>query len=54
MSYGFVVKALDVVPIEFSEQFDIPRAPVIYRMCETEEKVAKYFIETKVNISKKN
>jgi len=35
MSYGFVVKPSDDVPLELIEQFYIPTAPVIYRGSES-------------------
>lgn len=53
MSYGVYVKASNDVPIELLKQFEIPRSPIIFRGCETREEVAKYFVETVVEIAKK-
>ena len=53
MSYGFVVKASDDVPLELLEQYNIPQTPIIFRGCETEEEVAKYFVEAIVEVTRR-
>lgn len=53
MSYGFVVKAADHVPIELLERFEIPRVPVIYRGSATEDDVAKHFVLSVVGVAGK-
>jgi len=53
MSYGFMVKASDVVFIKLLNKFNIPRTPAIFRGCETEDEVAKHFVETIVEVSRK-
>lgn len=52
MSYGFMVKALDD-PVEWLEQFNIPRTPIIFRGYETLEKVTKYFVKKIIDVSRK-
>lgn len=44
------MKTSDDVPIELLEKFKILLSPIIFRGCKTREEVAKYFIETVMNI----
>ncbi|XP_022173276.1 uncharacterized protein LOC111035801 [Myzus persicae] len=53
MSYGFVVKAKDDVPIELLETFGIPTTPVIFRGSEHNQEVAKHFVLSIVEIAEK-
>jgi len=53
MSYGFIVKAAENVPLELLKQFDIPTDPIIYRGSKSKQDVAKHFIESVVSVSKK-
>ncbi|KAL4127493.1 hypothetical protein QTP88_011660 [Uroleucon formosanum] len=53
MSYGFVVKTSEEVPLELIEKFNIPTAPVIYRGSESREDVARHFLENIVDVSRK-
>jgi len=43
MSYGFLVKASDDVPVELLEEYEIPMGPVIYRGGESQQDVASIF-----------
>ncbi|KAL4142076.1 hypothetical protein QTP88_004604 [Uroleucon formosanum] len=51
MSYGFLVKALDDVPLELLERYNIPQTPVIFRGSESENTVAKNFVSALVTIA---
>jgi len=53
MSYGFLVKANEDVPVELLEQFKIPLSPIIFRGDENNEEVAKNFLESIVDVAKK-
>jgi hypothetical protein len=53
MSYGYHVVAAEGVPIELFDQFDIPRAPVIFRGSATEDDVAKRFVRDVLNVADK-
>jgi len=53
MIYGFLVKASNEVPIELLETFNIPQLPIIFRGSETMDEVAKYFIKSVVEVSRK-
>ncbi|KAL4132169.1 hypothetical protein QTP88_009376 [Uroleucon formosanum] len=53
MSYGVNVKAADNIPIELLNKFKIPTSVIIYRGSETRAEVAKHFVETVVEISRK-
>jgi hypothetical protein len=53
MSYGFLVKASDDVPLELLEQFDIPRTPIIFRGSEGTDEVAKAFVLAVLDIADK-
>lgn len=53
MSYGFLVKANDDIPLELIEQFNIPTSPVIYRGNKNNEDVPKYFVDSIVEITEK-
>jgi len=53
MSYGFVVKTSEEVPLELIEKFNIPTAPVIYRGSESREDVARHFLENIVDVGRK-
>jgi len=44
MSYGFLVKAADNVPIELLEEFGIPTQPIIFRGSEESDNVAQSFV----------
>ncbi|KAE9523180.1 hypothetical protein AGLY_016413 [Aphis glycines] len=45
MSYGFVVKVSDDVPLDLVNAFNIPTSPVIHRGNIGEQDVAKHFVE---------
>ncbi|KAL4123335.1 hypothetical protein QTP88_015532 [Uroleucon formosanum] len=53
MSYGFLVKASEDVPLELIERFNIPSAPVIYRGSNSREDVARHFLENIVDVGHK-
>jgi len=53
MSYGFVIKANENVPVDLLEKFNIPTTPIICRGSETNQDVAKYFVEQIVEIAEK-
>ncbi|XP_060881669.1 uncharacterized protein LOC132953153 [Metopolophium dirhodum] len=53
MSYGYMVKANDEIPVELLEKFGIPTSPVIYRGNENNKDVAKHFVDSIVEIAKK-
>ena len=53
MSYGFLVKASENVPIELLTQFNIPIGPVIYRGSESRQDVAKHFIHNITDVAEK-
>ncbi|XP_060866280.1 uncharacterized protein LOC132942013 [Metopolophium dirhodum] len=53
MSYGFLVKASENVPIELLTQFNIPIGPVIYRGSESRQDVAKHFIYNITDVAEK-
>jgi len=53
MSYGFVVKASDDVPLELLTEHGITTDPVIYRGSEDRPDVASHFVEAIVEISRK-
>jgi len=45
MSYGFIVKASDDVPVELSDKFNISTTQVIYRGIESRQDVSKHFVQ---------
>ncbi|KAF0718013.1 Uncharacterized protein FWK35_00026474 [Aphis craccivora] len=51
MSYGFLVKASDDVPVTLLEEYEKPTEPVIYRGSEIQTDVTKHFIETVTEIA---
>ncbi|KAE9521340.1 hypothetical protein AGLY_018262 [Aphis glycines] len=53
MSYGFVVKVSDDVPLDLVNAFNIPTSPVIHRGNIGEQDVAKHFVESIVEVSRK-
>ncbi|XP_060844037.1 uncharacterized protein LOC132924001, partial [Rhopalosiphum padi] len=53
MSYGFLVKASEEVPLELIQQFNIPTAPVVYRGSDSREDVARHFLENIVDVGRK-
>lgn len=53
MSYGVYVKATENVPSELLEEHDIPTSVIIHRGSETHTEVAKHFVETVVDLSRK-
>ncbi|KAL4123057.1 hypothetical protein QTP88_015289 [Uroleucon formosanum] len=53
MSYGFIVKASDDVPLELLTEHGITTDPVIYRGSEDRPDVATHFVEAIVEISRK-
>eukprot|EP00102_Acyrthosiphon_pisum_P027465 XP_016664675.1 PREDICTED: uncharacterized protein LOC107885527 [Acyrthosiphon pisum] len=53
MSYGYHVVAAEGVPTELFDQFDIPRAPVIFRGSATEDDVAKRFVRDVLGVADK-
>ncbi|XP_025199346.1 uncharacterized protein LOC112597488 [Melanaphis sacchari] len=53
MSYGFIVKANEDIPVELLEKFRIPISPIIYRGNENNKDVAEHFINSIVEIAKK-
>jgi len=50
MSYGFIVKASENVPLELLKQYEMPTEPVIYRGSKSKPDVAKHFIESVVDV----
>lgn len=50
---GLLVKAANDVPSELLEEYGIPVDPIIYRGSEDETVVAKHFVETIRDISKR-
>ncbi|KAE9538442.1 hypothetical protein AGLY_005541 [Aphis glycines] len=53
MSYGYLVVAAEGVPTNLFEQFDIPRAPVIFRGSATEDDVAARFVRAVIDVADK-
>jgi len=53
MSYGVYVKAAENVPSELLEKHGIPTSVIIHRGSETHTEVAKHFVETVVDLSRK-
>ncbi|XP_025192669.1 uncharacterized protein LOC112592729, partial [Melanaphis sacchari] len=53
MSYGFIVKANEDIPVELLEKFRIPISPIIYRGNENNKDVAEHFINSIVEIAEK-
>ncbi|XP_060859702.1 uncharacterized protein LOC132936907 [Metopolophium dirhodum] len=53
MSYGFLVKASDDVPVSLLEEYEIPSGPVIYRGSEDRTDVARHFVESIVEVAHK-
>jgi hypothetical protein len=53
MSYGFLVKASDNVPAALLEEYEIPAGPVIYRGDENRTDVARHFVESIVEVTRK-
>ncbi|XP_003243221.1 uncharacterized protein LOC100569006 [Acyrthosiphon pisum] len=53
MSYAYHVVAAEGVPTELFDQFDIPRAPVIFRGSATEDDVAKRFVRDVLGVADK-
>jgi len=53
MSYGFIVKANDDIPIELLETFGIPTTLIIFRGSENKQEVAKHFLQIIVEIAEK-
>ncbi|KAL4097431.1 hypothetical protein QTP88_022213 [Uroleucon formosanum] len=51
MSYGFLVKTSDDVPLELLERYNIPQTPIIFRGSESENTVAKNFVSALVTIA---
>lgn len=50
ISYGFVVKASDDIPVELLEEYNIPTELSIYRGIEEEPEVAKRFMEAIIGL----
>jgi len=53
MSYGFLVVAAERVPTDLFDQYDIPRAPVIFRGSATDDDVAKRFVSDVLDVGEK-
>ncbi|KAL4153871.1 hypothetical protein QTP88_001704 [Uroleucon formosanum] len=53
MSYGIYVKTAENVPIELPEKYDIPTSVIIHRGSEAHTEVAKHFVKTVVDLSRK-
>jgi len=53
MSFGFVVKPREDVPLELLERFNIPLAPVVYRGSEGAQDVARHFVNEIVDVGSK-
>jgi hypothetical protein len=53
MSYSLYVKTTDDVSTELLNEFEIEHMLILDRGCETREEVAKYFVETVVDLSRK-
>ncbi|KAF0756711.1 Uncharacterized protein FWK35_00034723, partial [Aphis craccivora] len=52
MSYGFMVKANNDVPVELLEQFNIPTSPKIFRGDVDNQNVREHFVKSIVEIAK--
>jgi len=50
MSYGFIVKVSEDVPLELVEQFNIPTSPIIYRGSDSREEVTRHFVNNIVEV----
>ncbi|KAF0715930.1 Uncharacterized protein FWK35_00026208 [Aphis craccivora] len=53
MSYRFLVKANDNIPLELLEKYNITTSPIIYRENENNQDLAKYFVDSIVEIAEK-
>ncbi|CAI6377663.1 unnamed protein product [Macrosiphum euphorbiae] len=53
LSYGFMVKASENVPMELLKEHEIPTKPILYRGSENKTDVARHFVETVTEISLK-
>ncbi|KAL4091521.1 hypothetical protein QTP88_026196 [Uroleucon formosanum] len=53
MSYGYHVVAAEGISTELLDQFDIPRAPVIFRGSATQDDVAKRFVRNIIGVAEK-
>jgi len=53
MSYGFMVKASDDVPVALVEEYAIPSGPITYRGSDSKTDVGKHFVEAIVEVAKK-
>jgi len=53
MSYGFMVKANEEIPVELLKKIGIPTSPVIYRGDKNSKDVAKHFVDSIVEIGQK-
>ncbi|KAL4103571.1 hypothetical protein QTP88_018932 [Uroleucon formosanum] len=51
MSYGYVVKPAENVPVALMEEYDIPLAPVIFRGSASRNEVAKHFVASVTSLS---
>jgi len=51
MSYGFLVKADDEIPVELLNKFNIPTSPVIFRGSVQNQDVAKHFVQRIVEVA---
>lgn len=54
MSYDLYVKVSKNVSIYLLEQYEIDQIPILDRGCESREEVTKYFVETVVEIARKD
>jgi len=53
MSYGYIVKVSDDVPLELINTFDIPTVPVIFRGSISQQEVGKHFLASIVDVARK-
>ncbi|CAI6375126.1 unnamed protein product [Macrosiphum euphorbiae] len=53
MSYGYLVIAAEGVPTDLFDQYDIPRAPVIFRGSATDDDVAERFVSDVLGVAEK-
>ncbi|KAF0750965.1 Uncharacterized protein FWK35_00014214, partial [Aphis craccivora] len=53
MSYGFMVKASDDLPVELLDEYEIPKKSVIYRRSQSQQDVAGHLAKTVMEIALK-
>lgn len=53
ISYGFIAKPSEYVPLELLNQYSIPTIPVIFRGSQSDQNVSRHFIECIVKVTEK-